>query len=981
MNNMLKRSAIALAVLTSMSAAMPALADNLTGSIYGKAKVGQSIQIVNKETGFKRTITVADNGRFVFSQLPVGKYSVTDGTNTQDITVTIGNGSAANFDGTEIIEVTGSRIAAIDTSTVESSSVFTADQLEILPIARDITSVALLAPGTVKGDSGIGDGKLASFGGASVAENGYFINGFDVTNIRNFIAFADLPFDAIGQQQVKTGGYGAEYGRSLGGVINLVTKRGSNTWKGGGAIYYTPASLREHGTDVVSKNPEMLSSDRFSTYRSSNEYDRLSYNAYVSGPLIEDTLFVFAMLEGRRDTDDTYGRSTSSEVEDTSPLGLLKVDWNINDNNLFEFTYINNKAKEKRYDYSNDDYYASTHDAFEGMSTTESGGQIYIANYTASITEDLTVNLLYGHLDNLADVPSEGASLDCPLVYERLTSPTSSTPIGCWDSASTYRYDPTAPLDEDKRDSLRLGAEWILGDHKFKFGMDSETFTSSHRGQEFTGGNYWRWHRGTGGKVNGVVVPAGETYVRHLTTTSASGSFEVKNKAVYLEDNWQVTDEVMAYVGIRGESFENFNSEGQSFVDSGFEIAPRLGLTWDINGDGNKKLFATVGRYYIPVASNTNIRASGIEYGTEEYFLADWEARNKTTDAPSTLGTQLGSTLQSGSTEAPNPGTVAATNLSPMFQDEFIIGYQQQVEEWILGARYIDRKVKDGMDDYCSHQPFVDWATDEGYDDFDPDSMAQCIMINPGRDLSLAMDLNSDGTLTEVTIPKEYLGLVPYDRTYKALELLVEKPMADGWYLQGSYTHAKSRGNAEGYVNSTLEQEDAGATQDIDNALFQHGSYGPLPNDRKHTFKVFGAYQLTEEITMSANLIVQSGRPINCTGFIPLDKDALGVDYAGLARYSASSFYCDGKLGNRGDYGRTPWTKSVDMGLSYAPSAIDGLVLKVDVRNLLNLQSITEYNETGEIGSATAKQLNPEFLNAVNFQTPRVVSFSARYSF
>src|SRR6185312_16251288 len=100
------------------------------------------------------------------------------------------------------------------------------EQIAKIPVPRDITDVALLAPGTVRGDAAFGN--LASFGGASVAENAYFVNGFNITDSFKGLQFAAIPFQAIAQQQVKTGGYGAEFGRALGGVVNIVTKRGTN---------------------------------------------------------------------------------------------------------------------------------------------------------------------------------------------------------------------------------------------------------------------------------------------------------------------------------------------------------------------------------------------------------------------------------------------------------------------------------------------------------------------------------------------------------------------------------------------------------------------------------------------------------------------------------------------------------------------------------------------------------------------------------
>ena len=63
------------------------------------------------------------------------------------------------------------------------------------------------------------------------------------------------------EQQVKTGGYGAEYGRSLGGVMNVVTKRGTNEWQGGASVYWSPGSLQEDGKDVLSRDPALIGTD------------------------------------------------------------------------------------------------------------------------------------------------------------------------------------------------------------------------------------------------------------------------------------------------------------------------------------------------------------------------------------------------------------------------------------------------------------------------------------------------------------------------------------------------------------------------------------------------------------------------------------------------------------------------------------------------------------------------------------------------
>src|SRR3546814_5941648 len=98
----------------------------------------------------------------------------------------------------------------------------------------------MLAPGVMNNTSY----GVPSFGGAASSENAYYINGFPVTNPLTNLGFSTLPYDAIDQMQVLTGGYGASFGRATGGVTNVTTKRGTNTWKGGVAAYWEPEKLR-----------------------------------------------------------------------------------------------------------------------------------------------------------------------------------------------------------------------------------------------------------------------------------------------------------------------------------------------------------------------------------------------------------------------------------------------------------------------------------------------------------------------------------------------------------------------------------------------------------------------------------------------------------------------------------------------------------------------------------------------------------------
>ncbi len=1012
MNRVVRRTALCVAL--GLCFASGVQAQSSVGSIFGETSANGTVTIENLSTGASREITSNAAGGFTFPQLSPGRYRVTSGGESREVLVRIGTGTEVNFAAAaasdagaattlDTITVQASRAYnPIDTSSVESTTVFTAEQIDRLPVQSDVTNVALLAPGTVRGDTGFGN--LASFGGSSVAENAYFINGFDVTNSRDLLSFADLPFQAIAQQQVKTGGYGAEFGRSMGGVISIVTKSGSNDWGFGGSVEWAPSWGREPGKDVQTRDPN--ASDPLYVYRSDNEYDRLTYSAYASGPIIKDRLFFFLMAEGRDDSDDEYGALTSETREDTSPQALAKLDWYLNDNHLIEFTGIYNKKTEKykTYEYQQSDdpdaparYNVGKHEVPIESYEIESGGHLGILRYTGYLTDNFTLSAQYGYLKNLIDsrIPANPPGSECPWAYSfGFTTNVVERYIGCNPGTVSTIGDLNAEPDEDERKAYRIDAEWFLGDHKLRFGYDRENYTSSHRGQTYAGGINWAYYTvpddevatgvyaGQAGRtVNGQLVDPGEMYARSRVYQTSSSSYENINSAVYVEDYWDITDNFMTYLGLRWEKFESRNGDGVAWVESDYEIAPRLGFSWDVAGDSTFKIFGNAGRYYIPVATNSSIRATGSEYLEYNWYYVDgWSEADGT---PVGQGAQIGDTQINGSLQAPDPASVASTNFTPMYQDEYIFGAQVQLNElWNVGMRVISREVKSGMDDACTLQPFVDWAEDNGYENFDPDSVPGCYFINPGSDVSLNVDLDGDGTLEIAQVPAEYFGLPKYRREYAAAELFWERAGED-FQFQGSYTYSKTKGNIEGYVNSTLEQDDPGLTQDFDHRLFMDGSYGPTPNDRTHTLKLFGAYNVTDEWRVGGNLIVQSGRPINCQGFVPLEL-AGPYDVGTLNAYSGSSFYCLNDLGERelrqrGDNGRTPWTWTFDLSAAYVPTWADGrLQFKVDVFNLFNNDKVTEYNEFKE---ASRDVLSPDYLNDVNYQTPRQMRFTVRYDY
>jgi hypothetical protein len=1007
-NNIGLISRTAISVAVSLCFASSVYAQSADGSIFGRTTGKATVTIESQDSGSKRSVQAEADGKFTLSKLSPGRYTVTANGVSREVTVAIGSGTEVRFQDVAVVTVAGTRTrSAIDVSSTESNTVFTQAEIQALPIPRSATAVALLAPGTVRGDEGIGAGGLPSVGGASVAENGYYVNGFDVTNIRNFTSYATLPFDAIDQQQIKTGGYGAEYGRSLGGVISLSTKRGTNKWKSGAAVYWEPNSLRAEGRNVVDKDPAHPNS--YTVFNKDDKRDDLSVNLWTGGPIIKDKLFIYGIVEGKRLKTTDFAQDKATREESGVPNGMIKVDFLPTSSHRLEFTGISNKQKRKiyEYEYPEGQNYLTSTPGSAAYSEIESGGNVVIGKYTGYLTDNLTVSAQAGRVYNLVDRESGARTLgkDCPEVYDPAVNK-----LGCWSGIfAGGARDPNFKQDDsDTRKSGRLDLEYNWGDHTIRAGYDGQRFTSAQAGgSAYSGGVYWRYLTvPASGTINGVrnAAAPGSTWVRKRTSFQTSGVFEVENTAFYLEDSWNVTRNVLLYGGVRSESFDNKNDEGVSFVKAKNLLAPRLGASWNVNGDSSLKVYGNAGRYYIPVASNTNIRATRLEVSTEDHYF--YNGMDPRTAAPLNLSAPIGISIGDPNVQLPDPGTVADTKLKPMSQDEFIFGFQQALSKtWSFGVKSIYRKVNNGMDDYCNSTGIAKWAKDNGHTKFDYHDLAGCVLMNPGEDLSLNIDLNNDGKLTNVTIPKSYLGLARYERKYKALELSVDRPFDGQWGVSGSYTFAKSTGTAEGYVQSQLDQEDAGVTQDFDFGSFTDGSNGYLPNDRRHTLKLYGAYQLSENFRLGVNMIATSGRPMSCVGFVPETAQdyygPAGTLSGGSGEYtSASSYYClDDKgrtrLTQRGTFGRTPWTNSIDLSLAYIKKFGDQkLTLQTDIFNIFDNRKAIEFNEVRDFSRADSRNagprnpanfapgtVNPNYGNPTSFQSRRSVRFTARYEF
>ena len=969
--NLNPRSLSAVLLAVAMFAVAPVYAQgNVDGYIVGhissdSGPVSEArVTVTNLDTGTVKTTSSSSSGGYRFSKLSPGRYEIRVAaagyqSTIEEVLVNVGEGRVANQvliagDIEEVIIT--SYASSIDVMQSETTTIITSMDIERLPIPRDINAIALLAPGAVYGDTAFGVAKtsshystnygLVSFGGASVGENAYYINGMNVTNFRNGLGGSTIPFEFYDQFQLKTGGYGAEFGRSTGGVLNAITRRGTNEWQFRTGFIYTPESLRSHSPNVADpSNP-----GEYDSVFAFDEDTRTEAFVSVGGPIIKDKLFIYGIYNLRDIKEDNFtGGGRLLKDVDEDPFWGVKVDWNITDSHSLEFTAFSDKKTTVRTSFVWDE---ATNTVGENLGETliNRGGENYILKYTGNLTERFTVSLLAG--ESTYDLTTAApADTVCPFAYDSRGG--GLTQIGCWTNAL-----PSAGRDE--RNVYRADIEWAIADrHLLRFGVDYEENTSFDNTM-YSGGEYFRYFDSIPGESlpNGGTVPAGVTEITRYRQFFGGGDFNVINKAFYIEDEWLVTDSLTLRIGLRNERFDNRNAANETFIKITDQYAPRIGISWDVKGDGDSKVFANFGRYHLPIASNTNVRLSGAELFTQEWFVLD--SPIDPTDASTVLGAQIGPTSVFGDGTVPDVRTTIDLDIKPMYQDEFILGYETKLwDGYIAGISFVNRDMKQGIEDIT-----IDEAIGVPF-------LFHYILVNPGEDVHTFFDVDGDGTLDELFLTAEELGFPPIKRKYYAVNMFLEKIWNGTFYLKGTYTWSRSHGNYEGLVRSDNGQDDAGITTLYDFAGLMDGADGNLPNHRRHVLKVWGAWEFAPGWQTSGTFAYASGRPKNAFGVHPTDP------FASL--YGAESFYNQGVLVQRGSLGTTPAVTTVDAGLKYTLDLGNSTVtIRLDAFNIFNFNKATEFDEQADENSGVA---SVTFDLPTRFQRPRSIRLGVYFDY
>lgn len=999
-------------VLAAPAAAQDYTRGTLSGTVVDEAGApvsGATVTVRSNEQGFTNSTTTDASGTFRVTALPTGTYTVTVNAGgsvvVQDPSAQVlagqtnqyrytGGASQTVEDGGEAIVVTGTRRRVDDFATTQTGATLdVAELVETIPVARDQTSLILLAPGTTSGDTGFGN--LASIGGATVAENAYFVNGLNITDFRNFVGGSLIPFEFYRTLDVKTGGYPAEYGRALGGVTSAVTKSGSNNLEGGAVVVYSPDFLQEDSPAT------------FAAANGSDYTESLNANFYLSGPIIKDRLFFYALYAPRHfeQSDSSITGAQRVTTRSSTPFYGAKIDAVVVEGHRLEFTFFRDRQVQfTRYE----DFNPTTNSigASQGGVVNTLGGNNFIGTYTGRFTDWLTVSGSYGENRN---VGLQTANPNLAFITSRINAPT---------GINTRRVQGSvagAFADRDVRKVYRGDVDLYVkffGDHHFRAGFDLEKL-SAEENTSRTGGGYDYDFRAT-------------NVLR--TFYSNTGSFQSEQRAIYLQDAWSLFDNrINLQLGVRNDRFRNSSVTGDRYYDSGDNWAPRIGGSIDVFGDQRTKINAFFGRYYLPVATNTNIRLAGQELFYRQFLLypaGQGAAQDFNKDGiPDTLkfdanGDPIGlipratdvnfcptvsrnageRCVQVNSDGVPGPtDTLISQNLKPSYTDEYILGASHRLGGWTFGVDYIRRRLGETLEDVAVDAAVLAYCTANKVAGCENEftGFHQYVLANPGSDIIVRLDgdCSIKGQCDVVTLRKEDLGYLKAVRKYDAVQFTLDKAFNGLYGFNASYTYTNLRGNYEGAVKSDNNQTDAGLTQDFDQPGFQDGFFGDLANGRKHAFKFYGRIEPLEWLDFGVNVLVESPRKFSCIGnYFDANNFAAG--------YGNASFYCTqpnvggtpvtnsaggtSYLVNRSTAFKSDWNKRIDLGMGIKLGALGDAFgksqLRIDVFNLLNWKQKLDFNEFGDAGNFIYSP-SANYQKVTGYQSPRSVRFTLAMRF
>jgi len=986
------------AFLVALALAVSGLAgaQETTGTVTGRVVDAQGLAVPGATvtlTGPQgpRSVVTDGDGRFSSPFLTPGTYMVRaelqgfKAAEARNIVISLDTTTTINLKMevgglTETVEVIGAA-ATIDTKTTTIGGVLDSEMLSLVPIGRRMTDALYLVPGVSSGGA-VGRAN-PSISGASGLDNQYIVDGVNVTNtgygaIGSYsIIFGSLgtatPFDFIKELQVKSGGYEAEYGQAMGGLVNVVTKSGSNQLRGSIFGYTRPDALESPWRTVQTPNGVV------NTVGSETS----DVGAEAGGPVLRDRLFFFGAIDPTWETR-TFIAPDGFPLQSLGQVDRKRTLWSYSAKATWQAASAHSVNASFFGDPSHGDMGPQRQSAMlvsdtSSFSEIDYGGNSQTVRYDGVISSNWLIEGSFAHSTNkINETPSVN---QWRFTDTRVTPQVITGGIGFFEqgnNSGNYQYAAKSTN--------------VLGDHQLKYGVlyeDVKYIQASNR----TGPTFTIDGRETATGATVSILPDvnfGQIY----RVTRANFNIErVTHQdywAFFVQDNWRVGDRLTINPGLRyeqqtligtiqqlqtidGESLDNFPLKNN--------WAPRIGVVYDVIGNGRSKLYFNYGRFFARVPNDLAARALSADEGVSRADFFDANLSQQVPEGVLTVTPGGVSATQHVIVAGAAPDLIDPdTKLSS--KDEYVAGFEwEAIPNNVFGVRYIHRGIGKILEDVA---PAPAVACDAGFVEA---CSVDYVLTNPNPGIP--------------TIPAS-LGASFENpiHDYDAVEVTYERRFLNNWMVNTSYRWSRLYGTYEGFFRDDNGQSDPGITSLYDfptndpsytaiggTEFGYQGNIqylgalgaGPLPLDRPNAFKFFGNYAFPFGLSLGLGYYATSGKPLTALAALPpYDNDSeIPLTPRGGGFETVDGFKT-----------RTPWEHQWDLQASYQFNMAGNrrLTLIADLFNVLNFRRVTDYNAAVEYPSFGAE--NPDFGTVTNanvqgqmYQAPFQLRLGARFQF
>jgi hypothetical protein len=825
----------ALLLVLVFLAATAAIAQT-TGSAAGRvtAADGSALPGVTVEAtspalqGTRTTVSDAD-GTFRLPLLPPGEYRFTfnlSGFQGKSKTAAVGLGQQTAVDATlqvssvseEVIVTAAAPV--LDTSSASLGANLSKRAIETLPTARNYASIVQVAPGVSSDANPEQKADVISVYGSSGAENSFYVDGVNTTNMEYGFQGKELNFEFIDEIDVKTGGYEAEFGRSTGGIISVITKSGGNQFTGDLFTYYDNDSLQSNAHTVVNDNGTPLG------------FTKKDFGLDAGGFLMRDKLWFFAAYDGVRNERQSGlpagGPRAGEPVTSKShrDLGSAKLTWNVGASQSIVATFL----QDPRIDTGAiiDGGHTINGDESTYLGRQDFGGRDVGLRYDGALASSWIVNAQVSRHRENNSVSGSGSDA---IQYRNGDNEFFQT--GGFGLIQTKQF---------ARKFYGGAVTRLFAHHEVKAGLELEDETADVV-KRMSGGQRVDVFSNDANAAKPIYVHSywttPDATLANAPVSQLNASPQHKNTTLFLQDRWTVRDLVVNY-GVRWDRQRIIDASGVTQIDMKKDFAPRLGITWDPSGTHRSKIFGSYGRFYEQLPMDLVIRSFSYE---RQPRIVNYSPTSTVPDAAAEKDYGTKSGILGGFTEPADP------NLRNQYLNEYILGGEREIAPNLaVGIKGIYRSYGNVIEDFL--------CADDG---------TYCIG-NPGR--GIMKDIFTLDYSQTLPAPKP-------KRTYKGVQLDATKRYANNWQAIASYIYSKLDGNFDGeyapFTNVGADPNISAAYDYYD--FFTNGkdagitNNGPLSNDRRHQFKVSGVYYTPWKLSIGASAFWRSGTPLTRYGY------------------------------------------------------------------------------------------------------------------